>query len=239
MAAPSPIAFDAKTVAAAKRLKDSAADHGITMTLSTPGHGNTPARSVTITPDDAPGLTKVTIGYDWDVTIMDYDIEPPLFSEFCGDEFLVAHNLREVAEDMIQTFPELSHIGKFRMTYLWKAKGGMKGEKHRLGNCEKTSGMKQFFAKADFIIWLACDHAKTLGMTSRQLEALLYHELCHASFEEKDNGEEVTKVAQHDVELFHDEIRRYGLWTTDLETARETFRQAQIPFGSVAAGTAA
>lgn len=232
-----PVAFGTKTFAESKRT-------------------TTPIRSVHLDSDnlramaevldtsedehaETPVATSPITGIDWDMTIPDFDLKPPLSMDFAGDEFLVSHDLRVAAEEMIEEFPELNHVKNYRVVYLWKAKGGTKGEKHRLGNCERVSGMKGFFAKADFIIWLARDHAITLDMTSRQLEALLYHELCHVSFEVKDNGEEVTKVAQHDVELFYDEIRRYGLWTTDLETAQETFRQARIPFGSISAGTAA
>jgi hypothetical protein len=243
--AAAPVAFDAKTLAEAKRLKDSAADHGITMTLSTPATANTPARSVRIDPTDMPDTGKAENASPDDEMPSVPHLFPPSAMAFRNgageDDFFVSPELREVAEAMIDHYAEISHLDDVRIVYLWKREGGKKSGKLQLGQCKKVSGLEKFYADCDFIIWLATDHAKTLDMKPKQIEALLFHELCHATYEEDEDGEVTLKVKPHDLEMFEDEVRRYGLWTSELKSAKDLFAQAtlpglgdSIPYGSAA-----
>lgn len=230
--AATPIAFDAKTLADSKRAVS-------------------PVRSVHLDADSLRGMAAALDEIpdtrypenDDDESFATPELRPPTAMAFQNeageDDFLESRDLREMGYILIDRYGEISHLSDVTITYLWKREGGKKNGKLQLGQCKKVSGLEKWYAKSDFIIWLASDHAKTLDMSSRQLEALLYHELCHISFEETDDGEATMKIRPHDVEMFADEVKRYGLWTTDLESVQETFRQARIPFGSVAAGTTA
>lgn len=48
--------------------------------------------------------------------------------------------------------------------------------------------------------------------------ALVDHELCHFTTEtNEDTGEVVLKILPHDLEAFNAEVRRHGLWKSDIE----------------------
>lgn len=230
--AATPVAFDAKTLADSKR----AASPVRSVHLDT-DHLRTMAAALDEIPDTGYPAT------DDDESFTTPELRPPTAMAFRNgageDDFLESRELREMGDILIDRYGEISHLDDVRITYLWKREGGKKNGKLQLGQCKKVSGLEKWYAKSDFIIWLATDHAKVLNMTPRQIEALLFHELLHATYEESEDGEATMKIRPHDVEMFADEVKRYGLWTTDLESVQETFRQARIPFGSVAAGTTA
>lgn len=131
-------------------------------------------------------------------------------------DFYEAPELAEWAELIIQKklpdFPEGVVI-----RYLWKARGGAPGGKLTMGKCKKLSGDTEYYAGADYEIWLAADHLAEQGLTNFQVEALLYHELLHV-LEEKDEEKGISKlsVRPHDNEVFIGEIEHYGFWDTDI-----------------------
>lgn len=163
-------------------------------------------------------------------------VTPPLESRFveADTEFLVADDLAALGAVLIDTKPALAGLQGFRISYLWKKSGGSTGGKMVLGKCSKTPPMVRAYRASTFTIWLAADHAREFHLTQLQLEALLYHELCHADLEEVENEKtgEITirpRVLAHDVEMFHSEIEEYGLWTSELKRAKDTFEQAEMP----------
>lgn len=58
-------------------------------------------------------------------------------------------------------------------------------------------------------------------ITPIQREALLYHELRHVGFDDE-NGK--VELYPHDVEMFTDELKRYGAWNSDLKALVEGMR---------------
>ncbi|MBN1837891.1 MAG: hypothetical protein JW820_18685 [Spirochaetales bacterium] len=115
-------------------------------------------------------------------------------------------------------------LGSYTVVFRWRAKGGKNKGKPVLGRCQKTAGLLKDFSKADFVIWAAADHCQAANMTFRDMEALVFHELCHAGASEDDQA----RVEPHDFEGFVFELQEYGAWTRDLRWAAEAFRQPTL-----------
>ena len=156
----------------------------------------------------------------------------PSESEFTS-EFLASAHLDDLAQELIEQYDELEHLQEVRIRVCWKQKGGAKAGKSVLGKCSKPSGLLLFFSELDFVIWLAADHCRDWNFTNHQLEALVYHELCHAGVEFDDDDQPKYGLLPHDVEMFTSELDRYGLWMDDLKRAKHAFDQVTLPgFGS-------
>ncbi len=139
-------------------------------------------------------------------------------------DFLPAVELGEIAKALIEKHPRFKFIGEYcRVVYLWKAEGGDVNGLATLGKCQKPGGLLKLFSDAQFIIWLAADHARVLALTRWQVEALLFHELCHAAW-----GESGAKLRGHDFAGFRAELENYGAWESDLRRAAESFGQLPL-----------
>ena len=115
-------------------------------------------------------------------------------------QFWSAPDLEEIGEALIKEyFPDFPEC---EIDYLWKGDGGRSGGKATLGKTEKPSGLTLYYGNTDYVIWLAADHVGGLEFTNWQVEALLYHELCHVREEEDENGNKKLAIAPHDFEGF-------------------------------------
>lgn len=133
----------------------------------------------------------------------------PGTAAFFGSEWVESEELRELAEELIGRWPELSFLAGFEIRVLWKAEGGASRGRLLYGKCAKPSGMTKYFALCDWVIWLAADNCRASLFDDRQIEALLYHELKHCAVVGKDAK---PGTVGHDFEVFADELRRYGFW---------------------------
>lgn len=152
-----------------------------------------------------------------------------------GADFLEGLDIKTIARRHIEQYPEFGHLADVLIAYAWKRTGGETNGKAVFGKCVKASGLLKYFSAQTFVIWLAADHCREWGFSNRQLEALVYHELCHCGETETKDGERKAVLLPHDVETFASEIERYGLWTDDLRRIKPTFDQAQLDlpgFGS-------
>jgi hypothetical protein len=138
-------------------------------------------------------------------------------SGFFEDEYLV-----NVGAALIEK--RFEYLNDFEIRFLWKSEGGSSGGKSVLGKCTRPRGLLAKYSKADFIIWAAADHCRLLGITRYQLEALLFHELCHAGRSAK----EEPILIPHDFDGFCAEVERYGAWRHDLERALKSFKQLKL-----------
>lgn len=145
-----------------------------------------------------------------------------------GVDFLEAPEIEAIATSLIGKYDEFAHLVDTSIAYCWKRKGGEATGKSVFGKCVKSSGLVRYFSKQSFVIWLAADNCREWGFTHRQLEALIYHELCHAGEDEGKDGEPKAVLVPHDVEAFGMEIERYGLWTQDLQQIKPYFDGAQL-----------
>ncbi len=141
-------------------------------------------------------------------------------------DFLGAKDLHRIADALIEANPKRFEFlsERCRMVYLWKAKGGDINGRATLGKCQKPGGLlKMFSGDAHYIIWLAADHARDLHLTRWQVEALLYHELCHTRWTERGAA-----LQGHDFMGFRAELEAYGAWMSDLRLAAEVFQQLPL-----------
>lgn len=155
----------------------------------------------------------------------------PTDDEFEGSSvgFIPAPALEAIGNDLIGRHADLSGLHHADIAFVWKRAGGKSKGKPTLGQCQKPSGLLAHFSRCDFVIWAAADHCRDFGFGGRQIEALVYHELCHCDWEEDDEGEIVWTVKGHDWAGFRSELERYGAWTADARFVAPAFRQIALP----------
>jgi len=153
----------------------------------------------------------------------------PFEAAFFTAAYMEAPELARLASAVISKWPEFDGVDDISIRYVWRKKGATKANKAVLGHCYKESGRSQFFGECDYTIEIAADHAREVGLTYRQMEAALYHELTHVDLQEDEKtGDPVFKVRGHDAEIFFDEVRRYGLWRDELTQAHDAFAQLEL-----------
>lgn len=132
--------------------------------------------------------------------------------DLMGADFIEAPTVRQIASLLIARHDgTLAGAAEAAITYLWKRSGGATQGKATLGMCVKLSGLAKHGVGGDFVIWIAADHCRDLGLTAWQLEALIFHELCHVG-----RDEDKPTLAPHDYTGFVAELREYGTWHSDL-----------------------
>lgn len=149
-------------------------------------------------------------------------------------DFLDAPEVRDIARQLIDAYPSrFGVIRNLRMVYYWKRDGGKSEGKPVYGKCVKVPPLARALSveedadekiPADFVIWLAADHINAALFSRFQLEALIYHELCHVDVSEKGKP----ALLPHDFEGFKSEILEYGDWKEDLQHARDAFTQLPL-----------
>lgn len=144
----------------------------------------------------------------------------PAAADFAGEDWMDAAQVELIADALIERWPcfqdHPARLATARIVYLFKRKGATQ-PRLLLGKCQRPSGLLARFSGADFIIWLAANNCR--GLTAWQFEALIYHELKHASME---TGEPV--IVPHDFEGFASEIEEYGLWKPDVKMIAEAVK---------------
>lgn len=136
-------------------------------------------------------------------------------------DFLVAPDLKEIAEDLLNAYPDqLRPARNASVRYLWKKTGGSDKGKPKLGMATKLAGAARFESDHDFLIWLASDTCDMARVTLHQVRAAMFHELCHVG--ESENY--TPAVLPHDVEMFVSEVEEFGLWKQDLVYMGEQLR---------------
>lgn len=162
-------------------------------------------------------------------TAAEFPIPPRI--DFGKQQFLPAPDLKVVGDMLIDKYRDFDHLVnlKANIVYLWKEKGGETGGRATLGKCIKPGGLTDYFAcvaetamegltdKVDFIVWAAADHLRNNNANFRTVCALIFHELKHASYNEK--GDFV--IEGHDFEGFAREIEEFGMWKTDIKLIAE------------------
>ena len=147
----------------------------------------------------------------------------PEDDEFEGeDEFLKSSDLVDLAYRLIES--KATWLQGRSVAFLWKKTGGNAKGKPRLGTCQKPTGLLKHFADYDFVIWLGADNMRAAKFGQAEIEATLYHELCHAWIDEDGDPQ----VLPHDYEGFCSEMKEYGLWRPDLRQMHETTKQMKL-----------
>ena len=107
-----------------------------------------------------------------------------------------------------------------------------------LGMCKKASDLDRELAPYDFVVLLNRDFWTNPTVTDEQRDALLDHELCHATIKldpethepmEDERGRKVYRIRKHDLEEFAEIAARHGCWKRDLERFAVALAQAKQP----------
>jgi len=105
-----------------------------------------------------------------------------------------------------------------------------------LGRCRKRGDLDRELDSFDFVILL--NKEAWQGLNTKEKQALVDHELCHAQVvfdadgnpKLDDQDRPVCRIRKHDVEEFKAVTERHGLWTSSLaEIAQATINDAKRP----------
>ena len=120
-------------------------------------------------------------------------------------------NYAEIAQELIDTEPELSYIknSRARIAFL-ESDAAKKADKEKmvLGECEKVAPKNKWAIAYDFTITLF--RYNLIGLTAAQIRIVLFHELLHVCIDPGSDGDETYSVRKHDLEDFKVIIDRYG-----------------------------
>lgn len=160
-------------------------------------------------------------------------VRVPADAQFGDADFLASPTLTKLAQALIADDPHFAFLRDWSDTIvcLWKRKGGTSGGKAVLGKCQQLSGAARHFAGKRYLIWLGADTCRKARLTERQLEALVYHELCHLApgdIDEETGEEQAPKVVGHQFEGFTAELERYGAWHEELAVAQAAFEELPL-----------
>jgi hypothetical protein len=104
-----------------------------------------------------------------------------------------------------------------------------------LGKCRRAAALDRQLHDYDFVILLNSEFWNGESTTALQRDALLDHELCHATVKidpETDDpvvdetGRTVYRMRRHDLEEFACIAERYGIWKRDIELFHRSLRRA-------------
>lgn len=110
----------------------------------------------------------------------------------------------EIAEKLIALYhPDLTDAS---IGLLFRSEAPVSNGKITYGQCKKVGKDVAVFLDYDFLIWFAADSWG--GLSERQREALVDHELCHAAFK----ADHSPYIRPHDFEEFDCIIERHGFW---------------------------
>jgi hypothetical protein len=223
-------------------LADLAGDGAITIGASGPG---LPPTQVTLTADMAPKFRQIAKrlrdmpadaqkGANPMVTAAKTNLTPVVsrdelypvpqegaFAE--GIDFIDGRDIRDIAEDLIVAHRHIfGWLSDYVVLYRWRKVGGETAGKAKLGECKKANGHDRFLygKKVHFFITLSADNIRDRQLTREQVEALIFHELNHASVSEK--GKPI--ILPHEFEGFRSELEQYGPWSADLQRAEDGFQ---------------
>lgn len=179
------------------------------------------------------------------------DPDEPYNVPWFSSEYREAPDLARIGEALIAACDEFEDLrwamgrseedddgdeSAFAILYLWKKKASKTNDRVKLGQLAKAAGKVKHLSESEYIVEIAADASR--GMTHWEMEAAVFHELYHIKIERKVLKQRVEtedikvvpdlKVRAHDLEMFHAEVERYGLWRPDLRRGQTTFAQAPM-----------
>lgn len=120
-------------------------------------------------------------------------------------------NYRKIAEELIESEPELAYIkdSRVKITYLESDQCKKNGpDRYVLGECEKVAAKNRWAITSDFTITIYKNNC--IGLSPEQIRMVLNHELLHVGIELGADGDEIYTVRKHDLEDFKIIIDKYG-----------------------------
>ena len=146
--------------------------------------------------------------------------------ELIASDSVVGRPIYRLCSDLMRDYHE--EIEDSRVALAWNLAWKPDVDGHvTLGKCKLASDLDRELAAFDFVILLRKHWWTDPTTTDLQRQALLDHELCHATVRvdahtgeavRDERGRKVYRMRKHDLEEFTDVIRRHGVWKADLET---------------------
>jgi hypothetical protein len=143
----------------------------------------------------------------------------PTDAAFNGRQYRDAPELANIAEKLIGEHGFLQQLENCDVRWYWKRKTGVSKGRVKIGFMKRASDLLGHFSGADFIGWLSATTARDGKFTDRQVEAAVFHQLCHIGSDDSGNW----IFAPHDFEGFAAEVRVFGTWTSDLKLGGNAF----------------
>jgi hypothetical protein len=144
----------------------------------------------------------------------------PTDAAFNGRQYRDAPELANIAEKLIGEHGFLSEqLVNCDVRWYWKRKTGVSKGRVKIGFMKRASDLLGHFSGADFIGWLSATTARDGKFTDTQIEAAVFHQLCHIGSDDSGNW----IFAPHDFEGFAAEVRVFGTWTSDLKLGGNAF----------------
>lgn len=129
--------------------------------------------------------------------------------------------LTALGKEVLDRYHEDKIVHPADFAFIFRDPPANSGDRAAYGKARKvTEAMRAAGVDAYFLIEIASVFWNAASREKRV--AMLDHELCHCQVEEKtdkdglNTGELVRKTKPHDVEEFHEIIRRHGAWNSDL-----------------------
>jgi hypothetical protein len=141
---------------------------------------------------------------------------------FDGKLYRAAPELETIGKNLIEQHGFFEDVADCDVRYFWRRKTGVTKGRVKIGLLKRASDLLGHYSGADYILWLSATTARDGKFTDRQVEAAVFHQLCHLSTD--DNGDYI-KVG-HDFEGFARELTQYGPWTTELAAGGRAFLTA-------------
>jgi hypothetical protein len=143
----------------------------------------------------------------------------PSDAAFNGRQYRDAPELANIAERLIGEHGFLGELVNCDVRWYWKRKTGVSKGRVKIGFMKRASDLLGHFSGADFIGWLSATTARDGKFTDTQIEAAVFHQLCHIGSDDSGNW----IFAPHDFEGFAAEVRVFGTWTSDLKLGGSAF----------------
>jgi hypothetical protein len=167
-----------------------------------------------------------------------------------GTEYWRAPEVERIARKLIGKHHEHLNRHDVLVRCLFRDPPARSRGKLVLGKARKVSGLAAYLVglehndrldddePIDFFL-LEIAYAPWQGLTERQREALVDHELCHLEVElpESDDKDRMLSLRSHDLEEFAAVVKRHGLWRESLAEFTNVAKSAQLAF-PIQAGSA-
>lgn len=138
------------------------------------------------------------------------------------DPYADAPDLSRMGSRLIKAYEDFKPLRGVIIRYYWKRRGGMMNGGPVYSLTSRISGLaKHHMKQGDYAIVLAVDNCKAAGYGAREVEAELFHSLCH--LRQNDDGE--IKIVGHDVNDFRRAIEEYGLYRPQLVTFADAIQE--------------
>lgn len=160
----------------------------------------------------------------------------PQPGEFLGEDgkdadYLWAPDLDGIVRGLIATCPDaLARAAGAHVRCAWQRQGAKQAGRPVWADIRKLGKLPRFLAAEegvapDYLLLVAADHLAEMTPTNRELEAIVFGQLCRIGIDPETNK---PALRLPDFSGFVAELDRYGDWSPGLKRARRGFEQARL-----------